>query len=280
MDDIRQNVYEFDDDDDYDFSPKGILVVIVHLLTLITIGRLCCGCCRVELSLGAAERGQLEEVDVSKLQPRKRVFTSYLLWICGIIFPMHHFYLDRLLHGMLATWTLNFCFLGWVLDGFMIPRYVRSYNRERCADFAEYDSSRRALLCKFPLLWLCTIGLMGAGIVYFPTMLHHLNVVDIDRVAAQTEVNPYELLGLSRYASAQEAKAAYRKESLRWHPDRNPGCGKECDDKMSEIGKAFELIKRRKAPPPPDRSWEGWLQAVGQDWQAVLQALQQKAGSE
>ena len=68
---------------------------------------------------------------------------------------------------------------------------------------------------------------------------------------ACSKVNPYELLGISSGASSSEAKSAYRTASLRWHPDRNPGlgpqrrllvssvrCGKECEDKMSEITKA------------------------------------------
>merc|ERR550525_231562 len=117
----------------------------------------------------------------------------------------------------------------------------------------------------------------GAGI-FLPYGLHHLGVVDIDRIAAQTEQNPYDVLGIPRGASLAEAKTAYRKESLRWHPDRNIGCGKPCETKMSEITKAFDQIKKRRAPPPPDRTWEAWFRDVGSDWMAVLEVFQTSTG--
>jgi len=50
----------------------------------------------------------------------------------------------------------------------------------------------------------------------------------------------YELLGVSKGASAAEIKAAYRKKALEWHPDRNKS--PEAADKFKEINKAFEVL--------------------------------------
>merc|ERR1712183_147681 len=121
--------------------------------------------------------------------------------------------------------------VGW--DAIRMPFYVHDFNKRRCAPNAPYDSSRRLLLLVLPFRILLVLCLLLVLVVYTPSLLHTAGVVDIDRLAAQTEVNPYELLGLGRNAGLQEAKSAYRKESLRWHPDRNPNCGQKCTDRMS-----------------------------------------------
>mmetsp|Transcript_28845 Transcript_28845/g.54066 ORF Transcript_28845/g.54066 Transcript_28845/m.54066 type:complete len:283 (-) Transcript_28845:143-991(-) len=253
-----------------EWNVKQVLVATIHVVSIIVICRLCC-CGAPKNSGHAAEAAQIE-VSASAAQKQKRVFTSYLLWLNPFV-PAHHLYLDRLVHALVAFGTVNFFGLGWMLDFFLMRYYVRGFNRARCAPDAPFDDSRKKLFCHLPLCLGGFLCLVLTSAVYIPSVLHHFQVVDIDRIAAQTQVNPFELLGIPQSASLQEAKAAYRKESLKWHPDRNPGCGKECDDKMSEITKAYDLIKRRRAPAPPDRSWEGWLQELAQDWKHIFEVF-------
>lgn len=51
----------------------------------------------------------------------------------------------------------------------------------------------------------------------------------------------YEVLGVSRTASEQEIKSAYRKLALKYHPDRNPG-DKEAEEKFKEIVEAYSVL--------------------------------------
>jgi molecular chaperone DnaJ len=52
--------------------------------------------------------------------------------------------------------------------------------------------------------------------------------------------DPFLLLGLSRGASADEIKYAFRHMAMRWHPDRNPT--REAEDRFKEIKAAYELL--------------------------------------
>lgn len=51
----------------------------------------------------------------------------------------------------------------------------------------------------------------------------------------------YEVLGVSKNASAEEIKKAYRKVAMQYHPDRNPG-DKEAEEKFKEAAEAYEVL--------------------------------------
>jgi molecular chaperone DnaJ len=52
----------------------------------------------------------------------------------------------------------------------------------------------------------------------------------------------YEVLGVSREASDQEIKSAYRRLAMQHHPDRNPDNKEESEEKFKEITEAYTIL--------------------------------------
>jgi molecular chaperone DnaJ len=56
-----------------------------------------------------------------------------------------------------------------------------------------------------------------------------------------TKRDYYEVLGVSKGASQEEIKKAYRKVAMQFHPDRNPG-DKASEEKFKEAAEAYEVL--------------------------------------
>ena len=61
-----------------------------------------------------------------------------------------------------------------------------------------------------------------------------------------TVSDPYRLLGVYPAASEKEIKEAYRKQCLKYHPDRNPANKQEAERKFKEVGEAYRMLLEGK----------------------------------
>jgi DnaJ-class molecular chaperone len=81
----------------------------------------------------------------------------------------------------------------------------------------------------------------------------------------------YKVLGVSRNASADEIKKAYRKLARKYHPDINPG-DKQAEAKFKEINEAYEVLSDKEKRQKYDQfgaDWNRYQQAGGTggfDW--------------
>lgn len=72
----------------------------------------------------------------------------------------------------------------------------------------------------------------------------------------------YEVLEVSKNASLEEIKKAYRKQALKYHPDKNPG-DKEAEEKFKEAAEAYEVLSNDQKRAQYDRFGHAGLGGAG-----------------
>ena len=61
-------------------------------------------------------------------------------------------------------------------------------------------------------------------------------------MANGSQLDYYEVLGVTRNASSDQIKSAYRKAALQWHPDRNPEKKEEAEHNFRLASEAYSVL--------------------------------------
>jgi molecular chaperone DnaJ len=72
----------------------------------------------------------------------------------------------------------------------------------------------------------------------------------------------YEVLGVTKEATKEEIKKAYRKQALKFHPDKNPG-DKKSEENFKEAAEAYEVLSNDEKKARYDRYGHAGMGGAG-----------------
>eukprot|EP00397_Hematodinium_sp_SG-2012_P011921 GEMP01012073.1.p1 GENE.GEMP01012073.1~~GEMP01012073.1.p1 ORF type:complete len:317 (+),score=47.55 GEMP01012073.1:243-1193(+) len=189
-----------------------------------------------------------DDMETPTEKPRKNVWVAYLL-LCtgGGVFGAHHHYLGNYACGMMYAWSGGVFGLGVLYDFFTLWYQVRRINMTNGLT-GKVDASATKMISKVLFNWIpkatvLIFTVVGVIVLFGPTILDRIGVIDLYALKGGIAGNPYEILEVPRYASFDQAKKSFRSLSLKYHPDRNPDCS-DCAAKMADLNAAFGVIKK------------------------------------
>jgi len=122
---------------------------------------------------------------------------GYLLWIFGFL-GSHRFYFGRPVSGTIYLFTLGLFLIGWIVDLFLMPMLEETADRRYQAGEINYTVAwvlltflgflglHRFYMGKIGtgLIYLCTLGLFGIGIIYdYWTLNEQISARNMERLS-------------------------------------------------------------------------------------------------
>eukprot|EP00929_Paragymnodinium_shiwhaense_P019039 TRINITY_DN13100_c0_g1_i1.p1 TRINITY_DN13100_c0_g1~~TRINITY_DN13100_c0_g1_i1.p1 ORF type:complete len:329 (+),score=77.24 TRINITY_DN13100_c0_g1_i1:105-1091(+) len=253
------------DSDDFE-AVVGLIIIAVCLVLSCCACQRCCRCCGLRPKAKNEEerkaRKALEKVKLGDrevlsehLRRPKSAMVAYLLLFVGGLVGAQHFYLERLVHGILCAISGNFCMVGYIVDMIALPGYVRT------ANVHVSEHAKRGPGC-CGVLWAITkAGLMasifwGAIGVVLPSGLEALQLVDFHQHLAKTSSSPFRILDVKPDVSLEELHPVL-KQKLKEAPP-SP-CDKKCKrlqkDKKLAADYVLDYVKGRARIPSWSQAW-------------------------
>ncbi|KAI8930385.1 hypothetical protein BC831DRAFT_440338 [Entophlyctis helioformis] len=102
-------------------------------------------------------------------------------------------------------------------------------------------------------------------------------VLGLSMLAVAAKDDFYNILGVSKSATKKEIKKAYREQSKKYHPDKNPG-NKQAEDKFVRLAEAYEVLGDEEKRRVYDQFGEEGLKGQGQQFHNPFDIFSQFGG--